>query len=104
MAIESGKNYTFTIARVPRAQGARKTIQRLMRMRPDIQSGLKKLSRRRRQGGNDIHQRGGRMWTSRIRATKLAVVLPGESFTLHVTPQLLPDLQSVEKYLEVKKG
>ncbi len=98
------KSVTFTIAKVPATLKGRKTILRLMRLQPDIQRGLTRLSRRRAKFDNDIHQRGGRMWANRARATKLAVVMPGEEFTLRLTPQILPDIKSVEQYLNAKAG
>ena len=42
------------------------------------------------------------MWVSRVRTTKLSRVEPGESSTLRITPQIIPDLKSVEGYLEAK--
>ncbi len=75
-----------------------------MRMQPKIQTGLKKLSIRRQRDINWEKQRGGRMWVSRVRATKLAHVGAGESFTIIVTPQIIPDIRSVEKFLQVSKG
>jgi hypothetical protein len=60
------------------------------------------LSRRRRQVDNRDHQRGGRNWIIRARMTKLTRVEPGESFTITVTPQIVPDIRSVEAFLETK--
>jgi hypothetical protein len=77
-----------------------KTLRRLMRLQPTIQAGLKRLAKRRDRVDNDRHQRGGRMWTSRARATYLVNPAIGETFTIHVTPQLVPDIKSVEKYLK----
>lgn len=102
MAIEAGKTQTFTISSVPKRPAQQKTIQRLMRMQPDIQRGLKKLARQRDIKDNVKYVRAGRPWISRARTTKLTQVEKGESFTLLVTPQIVNDLQSVEKFLAVK--
>jgi len=94
------KKVTFTITKRPHRSADRKTIQRLMRMQPDIQKGLRMLSRRRRQFDNKPRIRAGVEWVGRAKATKLTQVQPGESFTLYITPQIIPDLKSVEQFLE----
>ena len=98
------KTVTFTVTRVPQRSAHRKTIERLMKMQPDIQRGLKDLARRRRQHDNVTEIRAGRKWTSRARVTKLARVEPGESFTLMITPQIIADIRSVERFLKAKKS
>ena len=40
---------TFTVKRIPRRVAQRKTIQRLMRLQPHVQKGLRALQKRRRQ-------------------------------------------------------
>ncbi len=95
---------TFTITKTPERPAQRKTIQRLMRMQPEVQRGLSKLARRRRQEDNVTNIRAGRRWVNRARTTKITHVEPGETFTLTLTPQIIPDLKSVEKFLEAKKG
>ena len=94
------KTVTFTIKKTPQRPALRKTIQRLMRMQPNIQKGLRMLARRRRQKDNITYIRAGVEWVNRKRTTKLTRVIPGETFTLTLTPQIMPDLKSVEAYLE----
>lgn len=98
--IAPSKSVTFTITRVPVKVAQRKTIQRLMRMQPDIQRGLSKLARRRKLHDNHLYVRAGRPWVNRKRTTKLTRVATGESFTLRITPQIIPDLKSVEQFLD----
>jgi len=102
MAIESGKEQTFTVTTTPKRPADRKTIQRLMRMQTGVQRGLDKLSKRRRQKDNVTYVRAGRPWTNRATMTRLTSVRPGEEFTIFVTPQIVPDIRSVEEFLEVK--
>ena len=97
-----GQNVTFTVTRAPHREAQRKTIQRLMRMQGHIQRGLQKLAVRRRQKDNRPYRRAGKTWVDRARTTKLTKVAPGESFTLRLTPQIIPDIRSVEKFLEMK--
>jgi hypothetical protein len=100
-AIAPQKKITFTIKHAPHREADTKTILRLMRMQRSVQNGLRVLSRRRRRE-NVTSPRAGRFWTSRIPASKIVHVLPGETFTLTVTPQIMPDIKAVEKYLEAK--
>lgn len=101
-AIAPRKTVTFTLTRVPRRLSHRRTLERLMRMQPGIQAGLKRLARRRRQHDNKLITRGGRFWHVRVPAAKLVLLDAGRSFTLTITPQIIPDLRSVERYLEAK--
>jgi hypothetical protein len=96
------KKVTFTITKRPHRTADRKTIQRLMRMQPEIQRGLRDLARRRRQFDNKPGIRAGVVWVDRAKATKLTQVQPGETFTLYITPQIIPDIESVEQFLEAK--
>ena len=93
---------TFTITKTPRRPADKKTIQRLMRMQRDIQNGLRRLSGRRRRVDNLTRPRAGGEWTNRVRMTKLTRVEKGESFTIQITPQIIPDIKAVEKFLEAK--
>jgi len=95
---------TFTVTKVPRRAAQVKTIERLMRLQPDKQRILRHLQRRRRIHDNIVRIRAGRRWINRVRATKVARVQPGEAFTLTLTPQVIPDLRSVEKFLKVEKA
>ena len=102
MPIEPGKSYTFTLSSVPQRSAQRKTIQRLMRMQPAIQGGLRKLAQRRRRHDNVRYIRAGVEWITRARVTRLTRVEEGETFTLTITPQIIPDLNSVQTYLKAK--
>ena len=103
-AIAPNQEFTFTVERLPRAESQRKTLARLMRMQPSVKKSLRKLAQRRKREDNQKHQRGGRMWTARVKAPKLVTPERGASFTLYVSPQLLPDIQSVESCLKVSKA
>ena len=94
------KTVTFTITKVPKAPREHKTIVRLMKMQPDVRRDLRRLAKRRRQHDNIITRRGGRLWLNRARATKPVRVEPGETFTLTITPQIIPDIKSVQPYLK----
>ncbi|MCP3905777.1 MAG: hypothetical protein GY715_19290 [Planctomycetes bacterium] len=94
------ENVTFTITKVPTRPAQRKTIQRLMRLQPKIQKGLKALQKQRRQQDNRTYIRAGVRWTDRAKATKLTRVEEGATFTLRITPHIVPDVKSVERFLK----
>lgn len=98
--LEPTGTYTFTIKEAPRRTAQVKTIKRLMEMQPDIQKGLTALAARRARTDNDPRRRAGRIWVHRKRRTNLVKVETGETFTLRLTPQILPDLASVMQFLE----
>lgn len=95
---------TFTVAKVPQRTAQVKTIARLMRLEADRQRTLKSLQHRRKLHDNITTTRAGRQWINRARATKVARVEPGETFTITLTPQVIPDVKSVEKFLKVEKA
>ncbi len=99
MDFTPGQTVSLSVIKVPSKVSHVKTLQRLMRMQPDIQRGLSRVAKAR-QGKNREQARGGRIWVARIRATKLVRVAPGETITLFVTPQIIPDLRSVSAYLQ----
>ena len=92
---------TFTIVKEPTRPAARKTIERLMWMQPQAKKDLSMLQRRRKQKDIKYTIRAGRVWFDRPRATRTVRCTKGASFTLRVTPQIVNDVKSVEKYLDI---
>jgi hypothetical protein len=102
--LEPTGTYTFTIKSAPKRTAQVKTIKRLMEMQPHVQKGLTSLAKRRARTDNDARRRAGRIWIHRKRRTNLVKVAAGESFTLRLTPQILPDLASVMSFLDAKSA
>ena len=100
MPVTPNAENTFTIVRRPLKESERKTLERLMTMQKDVQRGRTKLAERRSRE-NVVHGRGGRDWVVRKTVTKLVHVEIGQTCTIHVSHNILPDLRSVEQYLEV---
>ncbi len=98
------KTVTFTVTKVPQRSAQLKTIARLMNMQPESQRSLRDLARRRRIHDNVVGIRAGRKWTNRVRTTKVNRVETGETFTLTLTPQIIPDVRSVEKFLKAARS
>ncbi len=90
---------TFQISTLPATPSAKKTVMRLMRMNPRTQRTLSKLSHNRVTNLHERRPRAGRMWLTRVGATRLVKVAVGEKFTLSMTPQIVNDVKSVEQYL-----
>jgi hypothetical protein len=93
---------TFTITTDPKRPAARKTIERLMWMQPHAKKDLSMLQRHRKQKDIKYTIRAGRVWFDRPRATRTVRCEKGASFTLNVTPQIVNDLKSVQRYLKIK--
>lgn len=99
--ITPSKEYTFTVNKVPAREASRKTLIRLMQMQPSVKKGLSNLQRKRKLTDNIFGIRAGRPWINRKRATKIVWLEKGAQFTITVTPQLVNDVKSVQKYLDV---
>ncbi len=95
-----GQKITCTLNAVPRAEGAKKTIARLMRRDPEAAKGLRRAQRVRRQT-TIVYNRGNRDWVKRQRCSKHVHVAKGESWAMTYTPDLAPEFAAVGKYLTV---
>ena len=102
--VAPSKKVTFTLKSTPHRPADLKTIQRLMRMNRSVQKGLERIAKRRRREDNITRQRAGGEWTNRVKMTKLTKVEKGESFTVFVTPQIMPDIKAVEHLLDAKSA
>ena len=102
--IDPNNTYTFTLSSIPRREASKKTLIRLMQLDPNVRRDLSKLQTRRRVVLNKTSIRAGRPWVNRARASKVVRLETGNSFTMHVTPQLVNDLRNVEEYLDIKKS
>ncbi len=95
-----GTTVTISVIKVPREPRHRKTIERLMRLQPAIQRTLTRVARVRGRT-NPVNQRGGRMWISRIAATRCVSASKGAKFSLRITPQIIPDVKAISRFVEI---
>lgn len=102
-AIAPGQPVRCTVVKVPRAEGAKKTIARLMRRDPDNKRGLARAQHLRAKRMNR-YIRGNRLWTSREKAASVVYVGEGKSWTMPYTPDIAPDLKSVAGYLTIENA
>lgn len=102
-SIKPGQTITCTIKKAPVAHGARRTLQRLMRHDPSIRKGLRHAQQLR---AKRMHSyiRGNRVYYSREKAARIARMAEGNSWAMTLTPDIVPDLRSVEQYIDIKKG
>ncbi len=96
----AGTTVTISVTKVPAQPKHRKTIERLMRMQPAIQRTLTRVAKARTRA-TPWNQRGGRMWASRLAATRCVGAALGAKFTLKVTPQIIPDVKAIQRFVEI---
>ena len=102
-SIAPGQPVRCTVTKAPRAAGARKTIERLMRLDPDNSKSLRRAQHLRLRRMNR-YTRGNRLWSSREKAARVVRVDNGASWSLTVTPHIAPDLRSVAEYISVENA
>ncbi len=100
-SINPGQKINVKIVKRPTNAAARKTLVRLLNKDADAQREQERLRRARDRHANP-HQRSGRIWVSRVVKQRPLKGEPGESGTLQATPDVLRDLGSVERFVEVE--
>lgn len=100
-SVKPGQTIRCTVAKEPKAQGPRITIERLMRRDPENKKALADAQAVRRRRKN-VYVRGNRFWTSREKAAKVVRVTGGAAWQMPFTPDLAADLRSVEPYLKIE--
>ena len=73
-SFKSGQSIRCTLTKAPRNAGARKTLERLMRLQPSVVRGLRN-SHRKRQQNLVVYNRGNRDWTKREVAAAFCALL-----------------------------
>ena len=96
-----GQTIRCTITAAPRTEAGIDTIERLMRQEPSIKRGLRKAQRRRRQD-MIVYNRGNRDWYKRETCGRLIQAKKGATWTMLYSHQILPELKSLAKYLQIK--
>lgn len=101
--IEPGQTIRVTVAAEPRSAGARKTIERLMRRDPEHAKGLRRAQDLRRDRTNS-YIRGNRLFHARPKAARVVRALPGRTWTMRLTADIVPDLRSVSELLKIEQA
>lgn len=100
-SLKPGQSVRCTLTKMPRSAGGESTVARLMRNDASAKKALRRSQRSRAQNINR-YNRGNRMWISRVRPGKVVRVAPGQDWVMTFTVDMLPDLRSVEQYLEIR--
>lgn len=101
--LKAGQNIRCTIVKNPRNAGNRKTLERLMRLQPEIKRGLR-TAHRKRQQTLEVYNRGNRDWTKRVTCGKFVQPVSGQTWTMTFTQALAADLKSLETCIKVEKA
>ena len=102
-SLTAGQTVKCTVTKLPKAEGAKKTIARLMRRDPANLRGLRRAQELRSKRMNR-YIRGHRLRTSRENASRVVRVFPGENWSMPFTFDIAPDLKSVSDYLSIEKA
>ena len=96
LEIEPGTKVKVTVKSEPRSEAASKTLARLFLKDP-------KIAKTRRRGPKPIdpRTRAGRVWNVRPQGTAAARPHKGDSCELTCTLDMVRDLSSVERYVEI---
>lgn len=98
-----GAVVNVTVKKTPLSQAAAKTLSRLFAKDPVN----KKAGRRRKKllsGAMESRRRGGRPWEVRPKAPRLMQPVAGDACKIRATTDVIDDLRSVSRYIDVKAG
>ena len=98
--ITPGTRVQLKVVKTPRKVAAVKTLVRLL-AKDDVYRTENKRIHRLRTTHNRVKQRGGRPWTVRMVKLKSARGEAGESGTITATADVIGDLRSVQRFIEV---
>jgi hypothetical protein len=99
-AIALGSMIHVKIVRQPTTARAAKTLERLLCKDRGLQKEVKRQSKIRKEGFRS-HQRGGRPWEVRVVKQHAAEGKVGEQGTIWATADVIRDLGSVERFIEI---
>ena len=101
--IGPGTKVTIKVVKHPRNTAAAKTLERVLSKDQRIKAENKRL-RKVRDRNTESRQRGGRQWAVRLVKQHPVRGRVGESGTVVATTDVLRDLRSVERFIEVTKA
>lgn len=100
-SLAAGQAIKCTVLKTPKAAGAVKTIEKLMRQNPVVIRGLARAQHKRDQN-LVIYNRGNRDWVKREKCAKIVRVIPGANWKMTFSPVLAKELASVKAYLTIE--
>ena len=99
--IAPGSRITLTVTKKPTSVAATKTVVRLLCKDKTVMAEDARL-KKARQANTTQHQRGGRRWTTKVVKQPAVQALPGVSKTITASLDVLTDLKSIARFVEVK--
>lgn len=99
-AIALGSKIQVKIVRQPTNAAAAKTLERLLCKDRTVQKEVKRQAKIRKEGMSS-HQRGGRPWEVRLVKQHPVTGKVGEQGTILATADVIRDLGSVERFVEI---
>lgn len=99
--ITPGSQVKLTITRTPNRQAAAKTLVRLLSKDPAHKHENRQLSRLRARH-YDPQRRGGRLYGGHMQKLRRIQGIRGETGTIIASPDVLRDLASVTKFIDIQ--
>jgi hypothetical protein len=96
--IKPGQWINVKVTAEPRAVAARKTMIRVFEKDETVSAERKRLHRAR---PVKSHTRGGRPWYDRPARLQVVKTTPGASYKLFASVDVLRDLESLSRYVEI---
>ena len=102
MDVKPGTTVTIEIKGKPRNAAACKTLARILRKDPTI--ATQKRRQQRLRPSLQQRRRGGRWWSHRMRSKPGVAMDPGCRYAIRATVDVIRDLESVARWVEVRAG
>ncbi|NJL30600.1 MAG: hypothetical protein HC898_02625 [Phycisphaerales bacterium] len=99
-SIVPGTKVQIKLVKSPTSAAAKKTIVRLLRKDAAVMGNADRL-RKARKTHTTEHPRGGRMWSVRVPAIEPVQLTPGTTGTIVASLDVLTDLKSIARFVEV---
>ncbi|MBI5864146.1 MAG: hypothetical protein HZB38_06530 [Planctomycetes bacterium] len=99
MDIKPGTAVCVEIAKLPTNEAARKTIIRLCRRDPKVESHHRHQQAKRPSW--EYWRRGGMQWHHQMKSKPAVSVRKGAKYTIRATPAVIRDLASVARFVKI---
>jgi len=96
--IKPGQWVNVKVAREPKSAAGKKTMIRLFEQDDDVKRERQRLSRSRL---TRHHRRGGRLWADIPSRLRIVQTTPGATYKIFASVDVLRDLQSLARHVEV---
>ena len=98
--IEPGGRVSVKVTKSPTNEAAAKTLSRLFAKDPANRQA-RRQRKKLRQSATEHRKRGGRLWAVLPKAPRLGQPTAGAACTLLATPDVIADLRSVDRFVEL---